>query len=83
MDSITNIKFSKEKPDTEQCIIMGKMNYINYMYLNEDSLYVIVFSKNKLSDNDIKYILDNNMCKECYDNRLNLNYECHNCLNKK
>lgn len=58
MDKITKIQVTNDKPEVEQCIIHGKMNYVNYIYDDAHYAYIVIFSPEKLSLKEMIDIID-------------------------
>jgi hypothetical protein len=57
MRTVNFITYSNEKPNTEKCIIQGVDNYINYLYLATDNNYIIFYSVEKLTKEDMLSIM--------------------------
>lgn len=59
MIKVTKIATSKVVPISEQCIVHGELNYINYILNETDDYYYLIYSPDKLSNDDMIDVLNN------------------------
>lgn len=57
MLNITKITHTDDKPIIDTCIILGEVNQVNYRYINEDQCYYIIFSPDKLTDEQFSSVI--------------------------